>query len=81
MGEEAARSFLLLLNHMEGLVLFEVTATHHQGTLKMLNRFRGTKLTYVDAASLYLMEQHKIHQVWSTDHHLGLSGAKVLPRS
>ena len=37
-------------------------------------------LTYVDASSLCLMERYKIRKVWSTDHHLGLTGAEVLPR-
>jgi hypothetical protein len=27
------------------------------------------------------LEQRKIKRVWSTDHHLGLNGAEVLPRS
>ena len=48
--------------------------------MKTLDRFRGSKLTYVDASSLTLIDQHDIPQVWSTDRHLALSGAQVLPR-
>jgi hypothetical protein len=40
----------------------------------------GAKLAYVDASSLCFMERHKIKIAWSTDHHLGLTGAEVLPR-
>ena len=47
----------------------------------MLNRMRGARLTYVDASSLAFMGLHRIDTVWSTDHHLGLTGAQVLPRS
>ena len=45
-----------------------------------LDRFRGSKLTYVDASSPALMSRHRIATVWSTDHHLGLAGAEVLPK-
>ena len=33
-----------------------------------------------DASSLVFIEQLGIDTVWSTDHHLGLTGAEVLPR-
>ena len=38
------------------------------------------KLTYVDASSLCFMERYHIQQAWSTDHHLAITGAQVLPR-
>ncbi len=47
----------------------------------MLDRLRGARLTYVDASSLALMARHGIGTVWASDHHLGLTGAAVLPRS
>jgi predicted nucleic acid-binding protein len=81
LGEEVARSFHLLIASLPALKVYEATAAHHATILRMLDRFRGAKLTYVDASSLCLLEQHKIHQVWSTDHHLGLTGVEVLPRS
>jgi predicted nucleic acid-binding protein len=81
MGEEAARSFRSLVENLPGLRIFDATAEHHESVVKMLNRFRGAKLTYVDASSLHLVERHKIESVWSTDHHLGLTGAEIFPRS
>ncbi|MBI1875790.1 MAG: type II toxin-antitoxin system VapC family toxin [Acidobacteria bacterium] len=81
MGEEAARSLLALLNRLHGLHLYEASTAHHEATVGMLERYRGTKLTYVDASSLCLMADHRISTVWATDHHLGLAGAEVLPRS
>ena len=80
-GEEAARTFRTLIENLEGLRLFNIDKNHHRAILKMLDRLRGTKLTYVDASSLCLMERHKIRTVWATDHDLGLTGAEVLPRS
>ena len=46
----------------------------------LLDRLRGTRLTCVGASSLAFLERHDIDTVWSTDHHLGLTGAEVLPR-
>jgi predicted nucleic acid-binding protein len=81
MGEEQARAFRSLMDNLKGLKILDATAAHHSDVVRMLDRFRATKLTFVDASSLVHMEQKKIRRVWSTDDHLGLSGAEVLPRS
>jgi predicted nucleic acid-binding protein len=80
MGEEAARKFKQLLKKLEKLKLYEISSQHHVSVTKMLDQFHGSKLSYVDASSLCFLKQHKIKQVWSTDHHLGLTGIPVLPR-
>jgi predicted nucleic acid-binding protein len=80
-GEETARSFRLFLDNLEGLEIFETTPGHHDDVCKTLDRLRGAKLTYVDASSLALMSEHEIKRAWATDHHLGLTGVEVLPRS
>ena len=79
-GEESARSLRALIDNLDGLRIFAADLAHHRQVLRLLDRLRGMKLTYVDASSLCLMEHHKIREVWSTDHHLGLTGAEVLPR-
>ena len=56
-----------------------VYAHHEEKVRKVLGRLRGSKLTYVDASSLAFLDQAKIRRVWSTDHHLGLTGAEVFP--
>jgi len=80
-GEEAARNLRAFVSALAGLTILAVTLDDHERTLRVLDRFRGTKLTYVDAASLGWIEQRKIKTIWSTDHHLGLTGAEILPRS
>jgi len=80
-GEEAARSLRGFIAALKGLHLLAATAEDHKRTLQMLDRFRGAKLSYVDASSLMFIEQRKIKTVWSTDHHLGITGAEILPRS
>jgi predicted nucleic acid-binding protein len=80
-GEEAARRFRLFIDQLDALEVLDTTASHHRNVGKTLERFRGAKLTYVDASSLTFMEGRGVKQVWATDHHLGLGGAEVLPRS
>jgi predicted nucleic acid-binding protein len=79
-GEEAARSLRGFVANLDGLKIFDVNAHHHKQVLRMLERLRGSKLTYVDASSLCFMERHRIKKAWATDRHLGLTGAEVLPR-
>src|SRR5204863_5701845 len=71
-GEEAARSLRTMVDNLDGLRIFDANKDHHRRVVKMLDRLRGAKLTYADASSLCLMEQHDVRTVWSTDHHLGL---------
>ena len=80
-GEEAARGFRFLLDSLDGLVVLDTDPDLHDDTWRVLDRLRGARLTYVDASSLALMARHGIRTVWATDHHLGLTGAEVLPRS
>lgn len=80
-GEEAARSFRQFTENLDGLTIFEATAEHDRAVAKMLDRFRGAKLTYVDASSLCFMEQYTIGKAWSTDHHLAFNGAEIEPRT
>jgi predicted nucleic acid-binding protein len=79
-GEESARSFRALLDTLDDLKIHDATAEHHRQVGRMLDRLRGAKVSYVDASSLCLLERHKIKKVWSTDYHLSLTGAEVLPR-
>ena len=79
-GEEPARTCRLFLDNLDGLAVLEATSQLHRDTCRMLDHLRGSRLTYVDASSLALMKQHDIRTVWATDYHLGLTGAKVLPR-
>lgn len=80
-GEETARQFRFLLESLDELVVLDTDPELRAETWRMLDRLRGARLTWVDASSLALMARHDIRTVWATDHHLGLTGAEVLPRS
>ena len=80
-GEEPARTLRLFLESLPGLEVFPADEAHHGQVCAVLDRHRGVKLTYVDASSLALMARHRIRVAWSTDHHLAIDGAQVLPRA
>lgn len=79
LGEPAARMFRVALADFTGLRLLGVDEAMHRATLATLDRHRGHKLSYVDAASLVLLGRERIRTVWGTDHHLAIEGAVVLP--
>lgn len=81
LGEQPARVFRAFLRDLRGVALLEATGARHRSTLGMLDRLRGSKLTYVDASSLALIQLHSIREVWGTDDHLRLLGARVTPGS
>lgn len=79
LGEDAARTFRLTLQDLPRLELWPLDRAHHQQVENTLDRFRGRKLTYVDASSLVMLREHRITEVWGTDHDLALDGAVVRP--
>jgi hypothetical protein len=79
LGENAARTFRLLLDDLPSLQLLGADRKHALAVNVTLERLRGTKLTWVDGSSLVFLEQRQIKTVWGTDHHLGIEGARVIP--
>jgi predicted nucleic acid-binding protein len=79
LGEESARAFRQALADFPRLELLALDATHHDAVGRTLDRFRGRKLTYVDASSLVFLAERRIREVWGTDRDLALDGARVLP--
>lgn len=79
LGEDAARTFRLALADFSWLTLQAVDVAHHAAVLAKLERFRGHKLTYVDASSLVFLSRLRIREVWGTDRDLSIEGARVLP--
>lgn len=78
-GEEIARQFRLFVGAIPKLrILFSGTGAF-EATAGMLDKHRGAKLTYVDAASLVHLGEQKIATVWSTDYPLSLTGRTIKP--
>ncbi len=78
-GEEIARQFRLFVQAIPKLKILFSNAELFAATGTMLDKQRGSKLTYVDAASLTLLDNQKIATVWSTDYHLSLTGRTIKP--
>ncbi len=78
-GEEIARQFRLFVGAIPKLKILFSGASFFENTSAMLDKHRGAKLTYVDAASLVHLAQQKIQTVWSTDYHLSLTGRTIKP--
>jgi len=79
LGEEAARTFRMVLTELPRLILMPLGADHHPRVVDKLERLRGHKLTYVDASSLVFLRTLRIDEVWGTDRDLALEGARVIP--
>lgn len=79
--EARARTFRLALAELPGLALLSLDKAHHVAVERKLERFRGMKLTYVDASSLVFLAAHRIKTVWGTDRDLAIEGARLLPGS
>jgi predicted nucleic acid-binding protein len=79
LGEDAARTFRLLLADLDKLEMLVIDLDVHEATSRKLERLRGHKLTYVDGSSLVLLERHRIGEVWGTNRDLSLEGARILP--
>lgn len=79
LGEPAARRFRRLLDDLPNLRILGADDDHRQAVGKKLDHLRGTKLTFVDASSLVLLEETGITTVWGTDYDLAVEGATVRP--
>lgn len=79
LGEEAARTFRVALAELPRLKLVPLDLSLHRATVEKLDRFRGHKLTYVDASSLVVLSRLGVEEVWGTDQDLALEGARIVP--
>ena len=70
---------LVAAGALTGLAVIDVPAALQTEARRMLDRFRGSKLTYVDAVSLALIESRRITEVWGTDQDLTFTGATLRP--
>jgi len=81
LGEDAARTFRLMLADLPRLRLLGLDAAHHRAVGRKLDQLRGRTITYVDASSLVWLQARGIREVWGIDSDLGLEGATVVPVS
>lgn len=76
--QRRAIQFLNFIHELPGL---EIIAFDHPSLAKaglVVRKFSDQSLTLADAHGLVLMTAHRIKDCWSTDRHLGLTGALLV---
>lgn len=61
---------MMAIQAFDGEELTEVT--------RLVKKFHDQPLTLTDAHGLVMINQHRISTCWSTDRHLGLTGARLV---
>jgi predicted nucleic acid-binding protein len=70
--------FLSLIEDLTPLRIIAVGPDEFAGGVRMLRKFSDQALSLTDAVGLHLMKVHNISTCWSTDFHLGLTGASLV---
>lgn len=72
-----ALQFLAVIDELKPLRVLSLTPKDLSGATAFLRRFHDHDLTLADAMGLYIMRKRGISSCWSTDFHLGLTGASL----
>jgi predicted nucleic acid-binding protein len=77
---DAARGlqFLAMIQSLKPLRVRAVGPAEQRAATALLRKFSDQPLTLADAAGLQLMAARRIRSCWSTDRHLGLTGARLV---
>lgn len=73
-----ALQFLSMIEEMRPLTVSPVGKKRIAGATAILRKFSDQALTLTDAVGLFLMKERRISVCWSTDFHLGLTGASLV---
>jgi predicted nucleic acid-binding protein len=70
-----ALQFIAMVEALSPMAVTAVGPDQQAGGIRMLRKFSNQDLTLTDAVGLHVMTAGRIHTCWSTDRHLGLTGA------
>ena len=73
-----ALQFLNFIDDLAVLAIERFDSGELAKTSRVAKKFGDQSLTLADAHGLVIMNQHHISACWSTDRHLGLTGAKLI---
>ena len=73
-----ALQFVAMIEALKPLRIASVGLREQRGGAEILRRFADQPLTLTDAVGLFVMGQRGIGTCWSTDRHLGLTGARLV---
>ena len=73
-----ALQFMAMVEAMTPLAVVAVGAAEISGGTAMMRKFKDQDLTLADAVGLHHIAARKLRLCWSTDFHLGLTGAQLV---
>jgi predicted nucleic acid-binding protein len=73
-----ALQFLAMLEDLKPLKIAAVGAAENASATRLLRQYSDQDLTLTDALGLHLIQSRKLVRCWSTDFHLGLTGARLV---
>jgi predicted nucleic acid-binding protein len=74
---DRAIQFLTFLAELQPLTVLPFGDPELGKTARVVRKYRDQALTLADAHGLQIMEERRIGGCWSTDRHLGLTGANL----
>jgi predicted nucleic acid-binding protein len=77
--QRRAIQFLALIRELTPLRVLPFGADDLRKATTLLGKFSDQRVTLGDLHGLVLMRDRRIRQCWSTDRHLGLMGAHLVP--
>jgi predicted nucleic acid-binding protein len=72
-----AMQFLAMIEDMKPLEVIQIGKVEQAGAIELVRKFSDQNLTMADALGLHIMRLRKLKRCWSTDFHLGLTGATL----
>jgi predicted nucleic acid-binding protein len=76
--QRRAMQFLNFIQELAGLDICPFDQQEFTRTLPVIKKFSDQKLTLADAHGLSILAARRIKTCWSTDRHLGLTGATLV---
>ena len=76
--QQRAFQFLQFVDELPGLTVEVFDASELEASKTVLQKFADQKLTLADAHGLAIIKGRSIRNCWSTDRHLGLTGAALV---
>jgi predicted nucleic acid-binding protein len=73
-----ALQFMALIEDLKPLTVAPVGRKEQAAATELLRRFSDQDLTLTDAVGLHVMTAERLRWCWSTDFHLGLTGARLV---
>jgi predicted nucleic acid-binding protein len=70
-----ALHFIAMVEALAPLAIVEVGPDEQIGGIRMLRNYADQDLSLTDAVGLHIMGSRRLKVCWSTDRHLGLTGA------